>query len=177
MGLIDPSRTLFDFGLHNIALPNTSVDPGWASYGPLYLPDHQAPPGQRKVVANRAYERWGMCSGTNIGAALREGNEALVNPETVRRFGTVWIMVLLSDGAAGQSDPVRRNKNKLETGLPFSKASADPLAPWGIPGQYGSYGLCPFGNPGNARVVWSIHRKPIRFPTLSGSDTTDPSHM
>lgn len=96
------------------------------------------------------YEFWSSCRGTNIGAALREGNNALVDPSTTRRFGAIWVMVLLGDGAAGASDPVRRNGDKLDNPPPnpFNTVGGviDPIG-----GQYGFFGVCPFGtrnNPG-----------------------------
>ena len=94
-----------------------------------------------------SYEYFAECRGTNIGAALREGNNALLDPNTTRRFGAIWVMVLLSDGAAGASDPVRRNGEKLNTPNPYfvnpSTGNFDP-----IPGEYGTFGLCPYGEPG-----------------------------
>ncbi|MEM6285114.1 MAG: hypothetical protein AAF787_23180, partial [Chloroflexota bacterium] len=52
-----------------------------------------------------SYEMTGECRGTNFGAALREANSVLTDPTTIRQDGTVWIIVLLSDGAAGATDP------------------------------------------------------------------------
>ncbi len=91
------------------------------------------------------YEFWSQCRGTNIGAALREGNNALVDPNTTRRFGAIWVMVLLGDGAAGASDPVRRNGNKLSAPEPYRTDAFGNFDPVG--GDYGAFGVCPFGVP------------------------------
>jgi len=95
------------------------------------------------------YEFWSSCRGTNIGAALREGNNALVDPNTTRRFGAIWVMVLLGDGAAGASDPVRRDGDKLDVAVPYATDLDGDFDPIG--GEYGAFGVCPFGtrdNPG-----------------------------
>lgn len=97
-----------------------------------------------------SYDLWASCRGTNIGAALREGNNALLDPQTTRRFGAIWVMVLLSDGAAGASDPVRRTFDtnvggeKLDETQPYivNTGVYTPVA-----GQYGAFGVCPYGTP------------------------------
>lgn len=120
------------------------------------------------------YERHSMCAGGNVGAALRTAHSALNDPRTSRRDGSVWIIVLLSDGAVGTTSPVRRNGEKLKsldpyieferfnyqefynqvTANPNSFVTPDPLASdadknsnrYGTLGaEYGAYGLCPFG--------------------------------
>lgn len=95
-------------------------------------------------VAN-SYELWGSCRDTNIGAALREANNALLDPRTSRREG-VWVMILLSDGAAGASDPVRRNGEKREAAKPYQETFPGSGI-YGLPGEYGAFGLCPAGTP------------------------------
>lgn len=132
-------------GLYRIMTPNPT-DAGWGDIG-----------------HNQSYELWASCRGTNIGAGLREGNNALLDPTTTRRAGTVWVMIMLSDGAAGASDPVRLNGRKpLETNPYYDygadRASWQSYAPPGLPivhnlirygsaGEYGAFGLCPIGTP------------------------------
>ncbi len=89
-----------------------------------------------------SYEFRAGCAGNNIGAALRVGNNALLDPRTVRigNTGAVWVMVLLGDGAAGSSDPVIRNGASIPSGYPYGKFTDNPK-----PGGYGAYGLCPYG--------------------------------
>ncbi len=94
-----------------------------------------------------SYDLWGSCRGTNIGAALREASNALVDPQFSRQGdeGSVWVMVLLSDGAAGASDPV------YNSALPGNVTRpADPYYPYDTTVsnrvQYGGLGLCPIGN-------------------------------
>ncbi len=91
-----------------------------------------------------SYEFRAGCAGNNVGAALREGNNALLDPRTVRlgNTGAVWVMVMLGDGAAGASDPVIRNGNVIPSGNPYGSFVAAPKA-----GGYGAYGLCPYGTP------------------------------
>ncbi len=127
------------------------------------------------LILQRSYERHGLCRGANIGAALREAGGALNDPRTSRREGSVWIIILLSDGAAGATDPIRRNGEKLRAidpyyeierfdfanrlGTPERMSGAEPPTStldifddndtnrYGGPSQaeYGVYGLCPFG--------------------------------
>jgi hypothetical protein len=114
-----------------------------------------------------SYEYRASCAGTNIGGALGAGSQALYL--NGRREGAVWLMVMLSDGAAGASDPVGRYDGDSLAQLaikpnPFVVVSRTGpfLNPYdatdprnGIvytmdlwepsPGQYGGYGLCPYG--------------------------------
>lgn len=121
-----------------------------------------------------SYEYFAECRGTNIGAALREGNNALLDPNTTRRFGAIWVMVLLSDGAAGASDPVRRNGAKLNTPNPyFVNPGTGNFEP--IPGEYGTFGLCPYGEPGTRGELSDIIAEmdangSPRFPYCSDED-------
>jgi hypothetical protein len=112
-----------------------------------------------------SYEFRAACRGTNIAASLEEAAAAFYLYG--RREGSVWIMVLLSDGAAGGSDPVRRqyfnasgavintaiaNAPNLYNGFQLITAdtTGTPHATPGygvsaLPGEYGAYGLCPYG--------------------------------
>ena len=125
------------------------------SYGIITYDSDLLKDGQ---IAQFSYDLWASCRGTNIGAALREGNNALLDPNTSRRFGAIWVMVLLSDGAAGASDPVRRTDpsspgfdpdmggRKLGATLPYRlNTGTNPatLAPQA--GEYGAFGVCPYG--------------------------------
>ncbi|MBN8618549.1 MAG: hypothetical protein J0L63_06570 [Anaerolineae bacterium] len=94
-----------------------------------------------------SYEFRAGCAGSNVGAALRVGSNALLDPRTVRigNTGAVWVMVMLGDGAAAGSDPVQRNQTAIVRGNPYGDPNSAPSSR----GQYGSYGLCPYGEPGN----------------------------
>ncbi len=97
-----------------------------------------------------SYELRALCRNSNIGAALREGNNALLDPETIRRVGAVWVMVLLGDGAAGATDPVIRNGTTPPGSNPYvvNPSTGRPLEL--LPDAnsiYGAYGLCPYGSP------------------------------
>lgn len=147
-------------GLVRIMLPSTTSGP-WAGAG---------------IDERNSYELWASCRNTNIGAALRAGSSALLDPLTTRRTGTVWVMVLLGDGAAGGSDPARQNGRKLRDGS-FVNSDGIYTEPsvyadhgsdktkwedWGgfvdnirygtdqdtRRAEYGAFGVCPFGTPG-----------------------------
>ncbi|NWG16351.1 MAG: hypothetical protein HXY41_06920 [Chloroflexi bacterium] len=90
------------------------------------------------------YELRASCRGTNMGAALRTANNALLDPATKRTNGAVWVMVMLSDGAAGASDPAYINKRALTLPNPYTDPADPPLK-----GEYGVYGVCPTGTTAN----------------------------
>lgn len=105
------------------------------------------------LTIQNSYELWASCRGTNIGAALREANNALTDPTTNRREGTVWVMVMLSDGAAGASDPARRRGDAAIPANPYAPSpDSDPangVIKFGTRGEYGAFGVCPYGLPSN----------------------------
>lgn len=149
-------------GLYRTMTPNP-LDAGWGS-----------------ISETQSYELWASCRGTNIGAGLREGNNALLDPTTTRRTGTVWVMIMLSDGAAGASDPVRLNGRKPLEAEPYydygptranwqTYASVDDLVRYGRGGEYGSFGLCPIGTPA-APSQLTRSRSVIEFPFCSDED-------
>ncbi|MBE2182916.1 MAG: hypothetical protein IAE89_05790 [Anaerolineae bacterium] len=127
---------------------------------PFTLPDWLIPdvPSQRYM----SYEYGAGCRGTNIAASMQSASVAF--GEYGRVDGAVWIMVLLSDGAAGATDPILRQPTDGSQPLTAPGASLynvpsivnDPLfmldyerlgfAPEALTGAtYGGYGLCPFG--------------------------------
>jgi hypothetical protein len=127
---LNPAFSRYNDSLRRIMIPNINAAP-WTGLG---------------LDVRSSYELWASCRDGNVGAALREGNNALLDPRTSRRTGTVWVMILLGDGAAGASDPVRRNGDKLLAPLPFNE-TAPGSGVYGIAGEYGSLGLCPYGTP------------------------------
>lgn len=94
-----------------------------------------------------SYEYWASCSGSNVGAGLRSANEALLDPTTTRTSGAVWVMVMLGDGAAASSDPVRRNGQPQTFANPYGWDNINNR-PAPVTGQYGAYGVCPVGTNG-----------------------------
>ena len=104
-----------------------------------------------------SYEYQASCAHANIGGALASGSGMLYNEG--RREGAVWIMVMLSDGAAGASNPISRyNGSAIQQVQPYKTVSnrLNPLAGTGGPvvggppasptnGGYGAFGLCPYG--------------------------------
>jgi hypothetical protein len=124
----------------------------------------------------RSYEFRASCAGTNIGGALAGGSATLYNEG--RREGSVWIMVLLSDGAAGASNPVYRiGADNIAPPQPYRSVTTpggataySPLMGLGGPitgsqtptaaAGYGAYGLCPYGLDGAATQLLSYDRFP-----------------
>lgn len=51
------------------------------------------------------YESLAPCPDTNIGGGIEAGNNALTNAATIRR-DAVWVMIVLSDGAATATSPI-----------------------------------------------------------------------
>lgn len=68
-----------------------------------------------------SYETTAPCPDTNIGGGIRAANDALTNLATIRR-DAVWVIILLTDGAANRTDAV-----------------PDIEYP-----EYGYYGFCPW---------------------------------
>ncbi|TVR21917.1 MAG: hypothetical protein EA396_07210 [Anaerolineaceae bacterium] len=195
--------------LRNINPPYGS--PEWQTQlANLNLSDRFASPD---TTLQSSYERHGMCNGGNIGAALREASSALNDPRTSRRDGSVWIIIVLSDGSAGRSDAVRSQGSKIRAYDPYFEiesfdfrqrlaAGLDAeLGPWenrtdpaqvrqvlldtdrdmggytnlfgSSPGEYGAYGLCPYGfiGPGGpARIGNLVTGDPSAFPWCSKPD-------
>lgn len=128
-----------------LMLPNLN-DVAWDSQMTRWSPYVAGTPAQypRQVAKTQfSYEVAAGCSSSNVGSALRVGNNALLNPQTVRTNGAVWVMVMLGDGAAAGSDPVRRNGGLLVANNPYGIPANPP--PGG--GQYGAFGLCPYNVP------------------------------
>jgi hypothetical protein len=125
--------------LARINTPNL-YSPPWSNLGLNVGAQH---------ITDHSYEMWSQCGGSNVGAGLREANNALVHPETRRTEGAVWIMVMLGDGAAGASDPVRIQGEKPVPPDPYAPTGIiDPATNYpvfGTTGNYGFYGLCPMG--------------------------------
>jgi len=135
---------------------------------PWWFNDDMPTPAETTII-RRSYEYRASCSGTNMGGALAAGSNTLFNAG--RREGAVWMMVLLSDGAAGASNPIIRTSGPdgtpdtdddlLASGAqPFAQSASlniplrgtppdltdlttpDLISP---PAGYGSFGACPYG--------------------------------
>ena len=90
----------------------------------------------------RSVEYRAGCGGGNIGASMGKAQEALI--DNGRTEGAVWLMVLLSDGASGISDPIKRDD---ATDLIEPDVYNQPAAYWApLPGVYGAFGVCPYGS-------------------------------
>lgn len=167
-----PNRGVLD----SVALPPRS-DGAWASHlDSLAAPD--SPDG--KLRARLGYDLWANCRGTNIGGALREANNALLNPRTTRQKGSVWVIVLLSDGAAGATDPVLKADGNAPSGTnPYNRnggaamvadRAVDPaVSP--VQGEYGAFGFCPF-NLASDPTGGHVTSNPPTFPYCSDTDPT-----
>jgi Flp pilus assembly protein TadG len=142
-------RTLFDFGVQRSSIPNRFQNAAWATYSDpsgarLYRTEFPVTDPQSYNM-DMSYDFRTSCRGSNVGAGLREGNNALLNPRTIRTNGTVWVMILLANGAAGGSDPLRRSRETIPAPAPYAWNVSN--ASFGISGQYGSLGICPYGTP------------------------------
>jgi len=103
-GTDDPGPSRYLFGTDGTT-PNTDykdhtlldeiITPSWLSSMGLAWDDRVT-----------SYEVAAGCRGTNIAGSLEEASTAFY--QYGRREGSVWIMVLLSDGAAGATNPVLR---------------------------------------------------------------------
>ncbi|MFN8527235.1 MAG: pilus assembly protein TadG-related protein [Anaerolineae bacterium] len=93
---VDRSQSYFsnDTPLDDITTNMTGGFPSWA------LTVASAP------YRNYAYEFRASCAGGNVGGALGAASNMLYL--NGRREGAVWLMVLLSSGASGASDPMGR---------------------------------------------------------------------
>lgn len=169
--LLDGIVTIPDWFMTN-GIPSEGIDPG-------------------DLATERNYEYKASCAGTNIGGALSGGSNMLA--QEGRREGAVWIMVLLSDGAAGGTNPIYNIQNTLpvpptsnnniigaqpfnvdgsgyRSPLPGSGGPIGPIAPYAgldqSPGGYGYFGICPYGT--EARPTELL--KSLAFPYCSDLD-------
>jgi hypothetical protein len=86
-----------------------------------------------------SYEFIAPCNDTNIGGGILKANEMLTNPLYVRRTA-VWVMIVLSDGAANVTNRAVRGVDEVSEG------------------EYGYHGYCPWWTfcdppPGNTNPV------------------------
>ena len=135
--------------LYDVMQPPIATDGSWYNRYNDFL---GAPPNLYGAIFS--YENWGACRGTNIGAGLREANNALVSPLTTRQEGAVWVIVLLGDGAAGATDPIPYDSSATGVDLadPYRRDSGnyDPVDPADPDNaEYGAYGFCPYGTTSN----------------------------
>ncbi len=72
-----------------------------------------------------SYDWAAPCNDTNLGGGLLAGNQALTDPLYVRR-NAVWVMIVLSDGAANATPRAVRNNVEVSEG------------------EYGYHGFCPW---------------------------------
>jgi hypothetical protein len=139
------------------ALLGPIQQPPWAD-APGVVPS--SPPDLPKIWS---YDNRGSCAGTNIGAALATASEALGRPVDAgggRREGAVWIMVLLSDGAAGASNPIPdggfvnpQTQPYLFVGDADADGFPDPAPAFDREGGYGAFGACPYGRQGSEQEL------------------------
>jgi len=193
-------RSLFPNGMANASLPSElsrgsndarGYDVGWLNHandtGNYPGSGSEAiisGTGVNRVynVVDMAYDYRAACRTKNIGAALREANNALLNPSTSRRFGTIWIVVLMSDGGAGASDPVRRNGAVPKPSKPYQANKEDPTKPalvtsYGARGEYGFFGLCPIGTPSNPGELITYDNDTLKqYVTTAGTAANNPTY-
>ncbi len=153
----------------NLLLPDAfNGDPG----GQRMFPRGPGWEGASSPGVNRSYDLWASCRGTNMGAALRAASNALLDPRTTRTNGSVWVMVLLSDGAAGASDPVFDSNNGTVTEPSDLAYPYDNLQRV----KYGGLGLCPAGDSAAAPAELTAYELPIKFP-FCGDEIPETRHF
>jgi hypothetical protein len=103
-----------NYGAFNKCQDLIVAGPAWD----LWLADPSTPQPKRPF----SYETVAPCTQTNIGGGILTANNALTDPVDVRREA-VWVMVLLTDGAANATSRV--------TGINDDRT-------------YGYYGYCPW---------------------------------
>jgi hypothetical protein len=149
---VDGSRSFYEYSLHRISHPNIGDNSAWKTYADgtskLYKTVDAGVADVTSYEIRMSYEGRSSCRGSNIGAGLRMGNNALLNPDTIRDSGTIWVMIMLANGGAGASDPVRRNRDEIVGGNPYAYDTTK--SQFGIMGEYGAFGVCPYGTPQNA---------------------------
>jgi Flp pilus assembly protein TadG len=167
---LDDTRSMYGYALQNISHPNVLDSTGWKNYGDgdykLYNAfDGSGNPDVTSYNILMSYEIWASCRGSNIGAGLRIGNNALLNPLTIRQSGTIWVMIMLANGGAGASDPVRRNRQDLTAGNPYAYDTTK--SKFGVVGAYGALGLCPYGIPSTNTELMKPNNDRASFPYCS----------
>ncbi len=78
-----------------------------------------------ETIMWRSYEWAAPCNDTNMGGGILTANDTLTNPLYVRRTA-VWVMIVLSDGAANVTPRAVRNGTEVSDG------------------EYGYHGFCPW---------------------------------
>lgn len=162
--------TYFSNRSPNLLTPDNFASGGAGTGGPDAQGQRMYPrgpsfEGAAGYGAQRSYDLWASCRGTNVGAALRAGGNALLDPVTTRTNGAVWVMVLLGDGAAGASDPVFDSTNGLVTqpddlSYPYNNLNFRV--------KYGGLGLCPAGARAGDTELSEFNESPrYQFPYCS----------
>ncbi len=136
----------------------------------------QSPPWTVDFTSNsffqvkRSYDYRGSCRDTNIGGAMAASGNIFNELGQGRTEGSVWVMVLLSDGAAGATDPITNHDNpnvKPDGTITYQQQQSNPygfdydangvadrdfddaaaMATWRstLGAEYGSFGFCPYG--------------------------------
>lgn len=118
----------------------------WAAW--VY--DEAADPATEPDLRPYAYESIAPCGNTNIGGGIRSAVGALTDPDDIRREA-VWVMIVLSDGAANATD----------------QSANVPAGYEGIEERvYGQYGYCPW---------WTFCRQePIADPVGNTPASSEP---
>ena len=121
----------------------------WADWSDL-----GADPALEPRLRPYAYETIAPCGNTNIGGGIRSAVSALTDPNDIRREA-VWVMIVLSDGAANATD-----QSTDVSGYPGVQERV-----------YGGYGYCPWWT--YCRTTFDDPTEPPAF-TGYDDDTTEP---
>lgn len=96
-------------GIHNRCAEYIIAQEEWPRWLNGELPEE---PARRPF----AYESVAPCGNTNIGGGILAASNALTDPADIRREA-VWVMIVLSDGAANVTDRVSDASNVRDYGL------------------------------------------------------------
>lgn len=146
----------FQMAFMDLAYSNATLSPAGLPRTTTLLSDISSVPAWYSGFADqtlrrtKSYEFHASCAGTNIGGGLQAGSAALY--QYGRREGAVWIMVMLSDGAAGASNIMARtnatgNLVLAQAANPYFVNASGYFEPQA--GEYGGFGLCPYGDSTN----------------------------
>lgn len=128
------------------------------------------------LASNRdpySYDTQAQCPNTNVGDALKTSVGVLSDPDVVRR-DSVWVTVLLSDGAA--------NASTISHEAARDKAHGGPLAGQDV--SYGDFGFCPwytfcYFRPNTAanRIDQLWYDRPVSSPDFPDPLLIDPNEV
>lgn len=116
-----------------------------------------ADPSSEPELHPTAYETIASCGNTNVGGGVLAANDALTDPVDVRREA-VWVMIVLSDGAANVTNTIGGITDDKSYGYwgycpwwTFCQLTGDPYDPENMSGSY-HWPQCTNNNPSQTEL-------------------------